>query len=203
MTSQPTHARAVVIHGYRATPDDHWFPWLADRLDAAGTPTYVPALPGADDPDRVAWLAATAKAVGTPDKGTAVIAHSLGCLTVLRYLAALPGEWRLGHLILVAGFLDPLPALPELDAYIESGCDVSAIPEHLDHLTIFRSDEDELVPTTHTDRLAGLLGVTARAVPGAGHFLADDGITELAEVVDALQGVRPSGGRATRSCARL
>ncbi|MFF7938557.1 RBBP9/YdeN family alpha/beta hydrolase [Nocardia gamkensis] len=187
MTSRPTPVRAVVIHGYHATPEDHWFAWLADRLGDVGVPTRVPALPDPGNPDPEAWLAATAKAVDTPDEGTAVVAHSLGCLTVLRYLTALPGEWRLGHLVLVSGFLDPLPALPELDAFIESGCDVSTIPAHVDRLTIFRSDKDDYVPIAHTDRLAGLLGVPSRVIPGAGHFLADDGLTELPEVIDALQ----------------
>ncbi|WP_159846269.1 RBBP9/YdeN family alpha/beta hydrolase [Nocardia sp. CY41] len=187
MTSRTTPTRAVVIHGYHATPDDHWFPWLADRLEAAGTATDVPAMPDPGDPDPEAWLAATARAVGTPDEGDAVVAHSLGCLTVLRHLTALPGRWRLGHLVLVAGFVDPLPALPELDAYIASGCEVSAIPAQVNRLTIFRSDEDEYVPTAHTDRLAALLGVTARTIPGTGHFLADDGITELREVLGVLR----------------
>jgi predicted alpha/beta hydrolase family esterase len=120
-----------------------------------------------------------------------VFAHSLGCLTVLRYLTALPGAWRLGHLVLVSGFLDPLPAIPELGAYVESGCDVREIPAHVDRLTIFRSDNDEYVPTSHTDRLAALLDVPARVIPGAGHFLADDGVTQLPEVVDALQVALP------------
>lgn len=191
MTSRPTPTRTVVIHGYHATPGDHWFPWLADRLAAVGIPAHVPAMPDPGDPDPDAWLAATARAVGTPDEGTAVVAHSLGCLTILRYLAALPGRWRLGHLVLVAGFLDPLPALPNLDGYIASGCDVRAIPAHVTRLTVFRSDADECVPTAHTDRLAALLGVTARTIPGAGHFLADDGVTELPEVLDVLRTAHP------------
>jgi len=48
----------------------------------------------------------------TPDEGTVVVAHSLGCLSVLRRLRSLTGPWRLGTLVLVAGFLEPLPALP-------------------------------------------------------------------------------------------
>jgi len=31
--------RAFIIHGYGATPEDHWFSWLAQQLQAAGVAT--------------------------------------------------------------------------------------------------------------------------------------------------------------------
>lgn len=89
--------------------------------------------------------------------------------------------------MLVSGFVDPLPALPELDAYIEDGCDVEGMSSHIDRLTIIRSDADPYVPTGHTDRLADLLGVRAKVVPGAGHFLASDGVTSLRQAVEAIR----------------
>lgn len=115
-----------------------------------------------------------------------MVAHSLGCLAALRALRSLPGSWRLGTLVLVSGFIDPLPALPELDGFIGDGCDLTGLRDHIDKLVIIRSDDDPLVPPTHTDRLARLLGVTARVVPEAGHFLADDGVTELPVAYDAI-----------------
>ncbi|MEW2133223.1 alpha/beta hydrolase [Streptomyces sp. NPDC005435] len=181
------HPRATIIHGYRATPGDHWFGWLAERLEEHGVPTTVPALPGTDDPDPDRWTAAAGAAIGTPGARSRVVAHSLGCLTVLRHLATLPGDWRLGSLVLVSGFVDPLPAIPELDAYIAGGCDLTALPARVDRLTVLRSDADPLVPTPHTDHLATLLGTTAQVVPGAGHFLADEGITTLPAALDACR----------------
>jgi predicted alpha/beta hydrolase family esterase len=115
-----------------------------------------------------------------------VVAHSLGCLAVLRYLRSLPGPWRLGTLVLVSGFIDSLPALPELDPFIGYGCDVTGLSERVDHLVIIRSDDDSLVPSAHTDHLAELLGASAVVVPGAGHFLAIDGIIALPSVRDAI-----------------
>jgi len=180
MTTSATPPRATIIHGYGATPADHWFGWLAERLTAAGRATAVPALPEPEAPDRDRWLAATAAAVGTPAAGDLVVAHSLGCLTVLRHLAALPGDWRLGRLVLVAGFVDPLPALPGLDPYVAGAVpDLDRVEARTGAITVLRSDADPYVPTAHTDRLAGLLGVPVQVVPGAGHFLADDGVTEL------------------------
>lgn len=186
MTVGTTQQRASIIHGYGATPEDHWFGWLADRLRADGITATIPVLPNPQDPDPEQWINAVRDDVGTPDEHSIVVAHSLGCLTVLRHLRSLPGPWRLGALVLVSGFLDPLPALPELDGHISAGLDVTGLADHIDRLTIIRSDDDRYVPTSHTDRLAGLLGVRARVVPGAGHFLAADGVTSLPEVHQAV-----------------
>jgi predicted alpha/beta hydrolase family esterase len=187
MTTGTTHRRASIIHGYRATPEDHWFGWLAERLDADGIPATVPALPDPQDPDPARWTEAVRAALGTPDAGSVVVAHSLGSLAVLRSLRSLPEPWHLGTLVLVSGFVDPLPALPELDSFIADGCDVKGLAGNIDRLTIIRSDADPLVPTAHTDRLADLLGVSAQVVPGAGHFLASEGVTTLPDALAAAR----------------
>ncbi|WFR84368.1 alpha/beta hydrolase [Arthrobacter sp. Y-9] len=195
MASTTTGRRALIFHGYGATPEDHWFGWLAQRLEDDGIPVTAPALPDPLSPDPVAWEDAVRTALGTPDAGTIVVAHSLGCLAVLRALGSLAGPWRLGTLALVAGFLDPLPALPELDGFIADGAPVdrlavAGLAEHLDRLVVLRSDRDEFVPTTHTDRLAALLGTEPQVVEGAGHFLADDGVTEAPAIHDAVRSSR-------------
>ncbi|MFI0818670.1 RBBP9/YdeN family alpha/beta hydrolase [Streptomyces sp. NPDC021098] len=186
MTTGTTQRRASIIHGYGASPEDHWFGWLGEQLGTDGIVTTIPALPNPRDPDPAQWTEAVRTDLGTPDENSIIVAHSLGCLTVLRYLRSLPGPWRLGTLVLVSGFVDQLPALPELNSYIGDGCDVEELSNHVERLTIIRSDADPYVPPGHTDRLAGLLGVSAEVVPGAGHFLASDGVTSLREVLEAI-----------------
>lgn len=181
-----TGRRAAIIHGYDAAPEDHWFGWLAEQLESARIPTTVPALPDAAAPDSERWLATIGAVVGTPDRDSIVVAHSLGCLSVLRHLHSLAGPWRLGTLVLIAGFVEPLPELPELETFIGDGLDVSGLSEHLDRLTALRSDNDPFVPAGHTDRLARALGTSAQCVPGAGHFMASDGFTSLPLILDAI-----------------
>lgn len=187
MTAQSTSGRATIIHGYFATPDDHWFRWLADQLESLGLHTSVPTLPNPQNPDPEAWEDAVAAAVGTPDEHTVIVAHSLGCLTALRHLRSLRGPWRVGTLILVAGFTEHLPSLPDLDNYIGDGCDLNGIRDHIDRIVVLRSDNDPLVPAELTDRLSEQLGVRIQVVPGAGHFLATDGFTTLPDAVDAVR----------------
>lgn len=182
-----TPRRATIIHGYAASPDDHWFNWLAGQFEALGITTSIPALPDSEQPDADRWLEAVAAAVEPVDQDTILVAHSLGCLTALRYLATLPGDWRLGTLILVAGFLEPLPALPELDPFIADRPEVGRVAAHVGRVLALRSDADPYVPAEHTDRLAALLGVQTQVVAGAGHFLADDGIVELPDTLQYLR----------------
>ncbi len=186
VTSFTTLQNAFIFHGYAAEPNDHWFGWLAQQLDTVNIRAVVPALPDSLSPDAPLWQDTVRTAVGEPSEDTVMIAHSLGCLAVLRHLASLTGAWRIGSLVLVAGFLDPLPVLPELDSFIGSGCDVTGLREHIDRVIVIRSDNDALVPPAHTDRLAGLLGVETVVVPGAGHFLAADGHSTLPAAYDAI-----------------
>lgn len=186
MTSSTALHNAYIFHGYTATPNDHWFGWLARQLDRANLRTVVPELPDSLAPNAPRWQEAVRTAVGEAGESTAVIAHSLGCLAVLRHLASLTGAWRLGRLVLVSGFLDPLPELPELDEFIGVGSDVTRLREHIDEIIVIRSNDDPLVPPPHTDRLAALLGARALVVPGAGHFLAADGYSALPAAYDAI-----------------
>jgi hypothetical protein len=187
MTPVTTQRRASIIHGYGASPEDHWFGWLGGQLDAGGIPTTIPRLPNPQGPDPTQWAEAVRIEVGTPDEKSIIVAHSLGCLTVLRHLRSLRAPWRVGDLVLVSGFVDHLPALPELDTFIGDGFNTEGISNHVDRLTIIRSDADPYVPRGHTDRLAHLLGASAKVVPGAGHFLASDGVAALPEVLEEIR----------------
>lgn len=78
----------------------------------------------------------------------------------------------MGELVFVSGSVDPLPALPELDAFIGDGDgdggDFSGANQQVDRIAVIRPDDDPLVSPALTDRLATSLGVSAQVVPGAG-----------------------------------
>lgn len=61
--------------------------------------------------------------IGTPDRNTLLIAHSLGTISLLHYLSA-TRPTAVGGLVLVAGFGAHLPELPiiggfDIDTYID------------------------------------------------------------------------------------
>ncbi|MBT2585655.1 alpha/beta hydrolase [Arthrobacter sp. ISL-95] len=185
-SARPTHSiqRVAIVHGYAAAPDAHWFPWLKSELQAEGIAATVVLLPAPDAPDAAAWESAVSAELGVLDARTVVVAHSLGAITALRVLEALPEPWELGALVLVAGFTGPLESLPVLDGYLATNVDVERIARNIHERAVIRSDADPFVPTASSDNLAKRLDAQLYVQQGAGHFLAEDGVTSLPAVLN-------------------
>lgn len=179
-------SRVVIVHGYSATPVDHWFGSLAEALETAGVAVRVPALPNPGAPDLEEWIAAVGPAIGDPDERTGIVTHSLGGVTTLHALDRLPGQWRLGAFIAVAGFVSPLPTLPELDSFTAVRPNAERTATRTAHRSVLLSDNDTYVPAAHTAALGRALRAETITVPGAGHFLAEEGVTALPHVADRL-----------------
>lgn len=185
--ARSTIQRVIIVHGYEASPDANWFPWLQGELQAESIAVTVVPLPAPDDPKTTAWENAVREALGRPDRGAAIVAHSLGAITALRVLAALPEPWDLGILVLVAGFVEPLDALPELDRYLATGVDVERLAKSIRNRIVIRSETDPYVPPEVSDDLARRLDAQLQVHPEAGHFMATDGVTRFPEVLDILR----------------
>ena len=183
MSSPTRPQRGVIVHGYGATPADHWFGWISEELRQRGIPTQVPALPRPDAPEPMQVDAILSSSIGRPDEGTVIVAHSLGAVATLRHLASLRPGWRLGRLVIVAGFADPLPGLPELKGFLIPTNLIAPLAIRITRLRVLRSDDDPVVPAEHTDRLADLLHTSSVVAQGRGHFLADEGVTSLPELL--------------------
>ena len=78
--------RVFIIHGWEFDPSMHWYPWLAHELQGQGVEVHVPKMPSTSKPEIKTWIAAIAKEVGTLDKDTCFVGHSIGCQAILRYL---------------------------------------------------------------------------------------------------------------------
>lgn len=207
--------RIVVVHGFRASPQKHWFPWLARTEPAA----RVLALPDSATPDADAWITTVARAIGTLDARTAVIAHSLGCITTVRAVQRLAAEQgaaesqseprlhatgpaSLGAFVAVSPFAQTLPHTGDegLDAFAAhglapflNGADLPGTRPHLGRVTVIRSDDDPLVAPPLSDAFARDLEARVQVIPGARHFLEPHGVTQLPEVLRALEGSAAAG----------
>ncbi|ADX72885.1 serine hydrolase family protein [Pseudarthrobacter phenanthrenivorans] len=179
--------RVIIVHGYEAAPDAHWFPWLQNTLEAEGVRVTAVPLPDPDAPEVTGWENAVGAALGVPDAGTVIVAHSLGAITALRVLAGLSEVWELGGIVLVAGFVEPLESLPELDRYLSMGVDVERLAQSIRSRTVIRSETDPFVPPAASDELAKRLDAQVQVHPEAGHFMAKDGVTRFPAVLDLLR----------------
>jgi len=117
---------AVVIHGMGGRSNQAWYPWVEAQLAERGFNVTPPNLPYPDDPHLSEWLPEVTECIGLQPERTLAVAHGLGCITLLHYVAKLPSARQLGGAVLVAG------ALHDTDPTVATFyCD----PPHFDWLT--------------------------------------------------------------------
>ncbi|MDP0499194.1 MAG: alpha/beta hydrolase [Verrucomicrobiota bacterium JB022] len=188
MSSLP--ADVYIVPGYGATPRSHWFPWLRRRLAADGLQAQVVALPAPTNPQPAPWQQALARAVGQPGPTTSIVAHSLGCLTLLHYLQSRPAV-KVGAVVLVAGFYEVLDRYPNLQPFFEPALDFGQLRGQAQAYRVIASRDDTHVPLERTQALAQALHAPLKETNRCGHFLAEDGVSRLPLALDLLRGNRP------------
>jgi hypothetical protein len=132
-----------------------------------------------------AWLQHLAKTVRSPDRDCFFIGHSLGCITILRYIEKLKENQEVGGAVLVAGFTDDL-GYGELKTFFLQLPDWERIKARCTKFTAIHSDNDPYVPLKYGDVFKEKLGAEVIVEHGMRHFSGDDGITELPAVLDAV-----------------
>lgn len=171
--------KAFIIHGYTASPQANWFPWLAARLEEQGIQTRVLAMPDPHTPDPATWDAHLAASIGEADGHTLLVGHSLGCISALRYLHQHPPLNDLGGLLLVSGFDEPLDTLPELTPFVAQPLPLAHIRARLPRCALIASTDDTIVPPPSSHALAQRLQAPLHQIAQGGHFLDREGFTEL------------------------
>ena len=185
---EDTVKKIIIIHGYFASPYDHWFPWLQDKmrtvynLDINVLPMPTPETPSVEE-----WLATVHENLGIPNKETFIIAHSLGGITLLRYLDTLKESFSLGGMILVSPFDKPLSIFPELDSFVDVNLDYAKLARVVDQKYVIVSDNDTFVSPAITKELSEKLDCALLEIPQGGHFLGAEGFEMFPEVYDVLK----------------
>src|SRR3989344_2014241 len=82
--------RAIIVHCWEGYPKYCWYPYVKKELEEKGFSVKVPTFPE----------------TGHPDTNLFLIGHSVGCITILRYLETFSENERVGGVVLVAGFTD-------------------------------------------------------------------------------------------------
>lgn len=180
----PAKPLALIVHGYWATPESHWFGWLASQLGDRGYEVRVPALPDSRHPRPEAWLKALREAAPACalDDRTLVIAHSLGCVAALRWLLDAQPAHPIAGILLVAPFAEPvrvtgIPADESrlIDEFASGVLDYERLRGLARSWTVVSAEDDPVVPHAASVRLAERLGTRLVSPVAGGHFLAENG----------------------------
>ncbi len=184
--------RAFLIHGWGGYPEEGWIPWLKKELETRGFTVYVPAMPDTNHPRMGGWVEHLAKLVGKADEGCYFIGHSLGCITILRYLETL--KERVGGAVFIAGFASGLGSgYEEIDNFFANQIDWKKIKGNCKKFVVIHSDDDNTVAVKYAYDLREELDAELILQHGMNHYSGDDGMTELPA---ALESVLKMAGKA-------
>lgn len=193
-SARPDGARrqVYIVHGYTAGPQDHWFPWLAQRLSEEGVDVAVLPMPDSDRPSAAAWDAFLDARIVRRDPGVFLVGHSLGCIALVRHLLA-DRTARYGGMVLVAGFAEPLAGIPELDPFLAGVDGIDRLRENVAGCCVIAARDDAIVPHAATERLAARLDAALVSVEKGGHFLGREGFTTFPLVYEQLAAIMRAG----------
>src|SRR3990167_7905498 len=74
----------LILHGFGASSQDHWFFEAKKIFQRKGHQIFIPDLPGGYFPHRDEWVETIEEF--NPDESWVLIGHSLGGIAILRYL---------------------------------------------------------------------------------------------------------------------
>ena len=152
---------------------------LAGRLRKQGQYVAYPQLPNPDSPVAAEWLEVLATEIELIEEAgvdsIVVIAHSLGCVAWLKFIAAKELKVKVERVLFVAP-ADPklLTAAPTFQDALDVDLK-NVIKTHADQIFLLAGNNDHWLPEGIDKTFAQPLGLTAIIWEGAGHISVSDG----------------------------
>jgi len=175
--------KAYIIHNWGGSSKSGWYPWLKKELKSKGFETVVFDMPDTKNPKIGTWVKYLEDNIQNPDEETILIGHTIGCQTILRYLEKLPENVKVGKVILVAPWII-ISGLKEKEIkiakpWVENKIDEGKILNHVEKIIAIFSDNDPYIPAENQKIFSEKYNAEIIIEHGKGHFLENDGITEL------------------------
>jgi len=177
--------RVFIIHGWDGNPEDSWKTWLKNELEKRKFEVIAPQMPGGNNPIVKEWLKVLANIVNEPKKDDYFVGHSLGCISICRYLETLPKEKIVGGCIFVSGFCSDLN-IPELTEFTNLPLDFSKVKSRAKNFVLIHSDDDEDVPIEKGIEFKEKLGAKLIIEKEMGHISEGDNIKKLPSLLKSI-----------------
>lgn len=177
--------KVVIVHGWKDKVNRGWIPWLKEECEKRGYKVEIPEMPNPNRPKLEDWIKSIAKCVGKPSKNCFFVGHSLGCITILRYLETLNEGEEIGGSLLIAGFSHDLGFI-ELDTYFDKPIEWDEINSHCKKFTVMHSDNDPHVPVEQGEIFRQMLDARVIILEGMQHFRSSEGVLELPIALNTL-----------------
>ncbi len=130
--------KAIIFHGTDCKPDDYWYQWLGQQLEAKGYNVEIPYYPDINH-EPIETFLPKVLAAHTFDEGTVIIGHSAGGPLILSILENT--SVRLPQAILVAGYSHRMPG-EEQDLVLQDNYDWAKIKANVKDIVFINSVDD-------------------------------------------------------------
>ena len=179
----------LIFHGTEARPEEDWFPWLKENLEAMGYKVFVPQFPSPPVvPAKIGeWFDVFKDYEPYINEDAILIGHSLGGIFTLRILE------KLKHPVKAAFFVGtPVGVRPILNynrdnSFSGFSFNWSIIKTNAKYFVVFQSDDDPYVGFDNGKKLSRELGIKLSFIPNAGHFNKKAGYTKFDELFRKLE----------------
>jgi len=175
--------KAYLVHGWDGTPDNWWFPWLTHELEKLDFKVISLNMPDSKIPRMKTWLSRAEKEIQA-DEDTIFIGHSIGCQTIMRYLAN--KNKKVKACFFVAGWftldlhLDTEEAKEVARPWLENNIDFNKLKNNCSNYIVFLSKDDPVVPFKENKELFEKnLNAKVIVENDRGHYDSEDEIPEL------------------------
>ncbi len=178
--------KAVILHAFRGTPTDLFYPWLKGELEKRGWTVKIPHLQYQDDPRIMTHVDRVLREVAF-DEQTVLIAHSVGSVLALKILEQI--RKPIGRLVIAGGFIEPkFKDHPRPFANLfDWKFDFDRIRKNVRDVRILRDAHDNVIPEDQAEKLATALGGRLSDVTADDwHFCGAAEPTVLRETLDAI-----------------
>jgi predicted alpha/beta hydrolase family esterase len=169
--------RVFIVHRWGGSQTSDWYQWLKSELEKRRYEVNVLAMPNADEPVIKKWVSHLSNKVGKLDSDTFFVGHSIGCQTIMRYLATQNNAC--GGAVFVAGWFT-LQGLESEDEeaiakpWIETPMDYMKVKKNLPRSLAIFSGNDPYVPLDNKDIFKTRLGSDIIVERNKGHFTGED-----------------------------
>ena len=182
--------KIYIVHCWDGSKDDGWYPWLDEKLSNENNKVFRFNMPNTANPKIDEWVSFLDQQIDNLDENTYLVGHSIGCQTILRYLQS-KDVTKIGGVLLVAPWLDLLDyAIEDEESYdtampwLTEKIDFEKVKKFTNNIHCIFSDNDYFVSLDQKEKFERLLDAKTLVVSGKGHISEEDGVNELAEILD-------------------
>ncbi|MBS3122895.1 alpha/beta hydrolase [Candidatus Woesearchaeota archaeon] len=178
---------AFIFHGTAGYPEENWFPWLKERLEALNYRVFVPQFPTPENQSLENWFKVFEKYKKYYTSDTILIGHSLGGAFLLRVLEKYNIKIKAAYIIAAPIGVLPIKNYDGDKLFIKHPFDWEKIKSHAGKFFVFHSDNDPYVCLENGEKLAKHLKTELTFIPNAGHFNAKTGYLKFDLLLDKIK----------------